>query len=77
MKSILIHLFTGQDNTTFDIGRVLWALSVVVFLVLAIFAVVYKGQSWNPQDYGTGLGLVLAAGGAALGFKASAEPKGK
>ena len=75
MKTLITHLFTGADNATFDIGRILWAISVVVFLALAVYAVIWKGQPWAPQDYGTGLGLVLAAGGAAIGFKSSAEPK--
>ena len=73
--NFLKNLFTGGDNSTFDIGRVLWALACLVFMVLAVYAVMWKGQPWAPQDYGTGLGLVLAAGGAAIGFKAHTEPK--
>jgi len=70
------HMFTGKDNQTIDLGRVLWAKAVVAFLGLAFYGV-YKG---NPVDYmafGTGLAAVLAAGGAAIGFKAKTEPEDK
>ena len=70
----LKQMFTGKDNKTLDLGRVLWAKAVVAFLGLAFYGV-YKG---NPVDYmafGTGLAAVLAAGGAAIGFKAKTEPE--
>ena len=69
----LKQMFTGKDNKTLDLGRVLWAKAVLAFLGLAFYGV-YKG---NPVDYmafGTGLAAVLAAGGAAIGFKAKSEP---
>jgi len=72
----LKHMFTGKDNQTIDLGRVLWAKAVIAFLGLAFYGV-YKG---NPVDYmafGTGLAAVLAAGGAAIGFKAKTEPEDK
>ena len=70
----LKQMFTGKDNKTLDLGRVLWAKAVVAFMALAFYGV-YKG---NPVDYmafGTGLAAVLAAGGAAIGFKAKTEPE--
>jgi len=70
----LKQMFTGKDNKTLDLGRVLWAKAVVAFLGLAFYGV-YKG---NPVDYiafGTGLAAVLAAGGAAIGLKAKTEPE--
>jgi hypothetical protein len=35
------------------------------------------GGKFVPMDWATGLGIVLAAGGAALGMKANSEPKPK
>jgi len=67
------NMFTGKDNKTLDLGRILWAKATVAFLAVAIYNV-YKG---NPVDFialGTGIAAVLAAGGAALGLKASTEP---
>lgn len=67
------NMFTGKDNKTLDLGRVLWAKAVLAFLGIAFYNV-YKG---NPVDYiafGTGISALLAAGGAALGLKANTEP---
>lgn len=73
MKKILKDWLTGVDGQTYDIGRTLWMLSVLVFLGCAVYAI-YKGQAWNAVEYGTGAGLVLAGGGVAIGLKAKTEP---
>lgn len=72
-KKILFDCFTGRDNETFDIGRILWALSVIIFLALAVWDVPMT-HDFNPLDFGGGLGAVLAAGGAAIGLKSKTEP---
>lgn len=72
LKQIFFDCFTGKTNDIFDIGRILWALSVIVFLGLAIYDVVLT-RDFNPEQFGIGLSLVLAGGGAALGFKRSTE----
>jgi hypothetical protein len=73
MNKIISDCFTGKDNQTYDIGRILWGLSVIVFLALSSFSCI-KSSTWNPVDFGIGLGSVLAAGGVALGLKKSTEP---
>ena len=74
MMKLLKDCFTTADGESFDIGRVLWAQGVVVFLGLAIYSVVSQGHPFDMQAFGIGLGATLAAGGAALGFKAKTEP---
>jgi hypothetical protein len=74
MNKFIRDCFTGVDGVSWDIGRILWALSVLTFLGCAIYAI-SKGQLWNAVEFGTGAGLVLAGGGAALGFKGHTEPK--
>lgn len=74
MNKLLKDWFTGVDGTTYDVGRVLWFSGVVVFLGCSMYAL-FIGQTWDAIAYGTGLGAVLAGGGAAIGFKANAEPK--
>ena len=69
MDSFFKHLFTETDNVTFDATKVLAALSILTGLGLAIVSVVYKDAPLDMQDYGTGLGLLFAGVGAALGFK--------
>lgn len=74
MIKLIKDILTGVDNQTYDVGRLLWVLGVLVYLGLSITALV-KGQPWEPQSFGIGLGAVLAGGGAALGFKKATEPQ--
>lgn len=74
MIAIIQKLFSGKDNLTPDLGRVLWALGVLTFIGISI-ASIFKGQPWEPEQYGIGLGAVLAGGGAGIGFKKETEPE--
>jgi hypothetical protein len=38
------------------------------------FYAIYKGQQWEPLQFGTGFGAILAAGGVALRLKKDTEP---
>ena len=67
-------IFSGKDNKTVDLGRVLWAAGVVVYFALSIHAVWVKTWIFDPVAWGTGFGAILAAGGAALWAKSSTEP---
>ena len=75
MKKLLNDILTGLDGETYDIGKVLWVLGVLVYLFLSI-AALFKGQLWSPGQYGLGLGAVLAGGGAAMKLKIGTEPNG-
>jgi hypothetical protein len=69
MLKFLRQLFTESDNVTFDVTKVLAALAIITGLALAIVSVVWKNAPLNMQDYGTGMGLLFAGVGAALGLK--------
>lgn len=69
----LKQMFTGKDNKTLDLGRVLWAKAVVAFLAIGFYGI-YNGNPMDYLAYGTGLAAVLAAGGAAIGLKSKTEP---
>lgn len=69
----LVNLFTGKDNITLDLGRVLWAVGTLVFFALSIHSV-WHGNTFDPVAWGTGFGAVLAAGGMALWMKKDTEP---
>lgn len=73
MNKFIKDCFTTSDNSSWDIGRVLWTLSILTFLGCAVYAI-YRGQAWDAMSYGTGIGLCLAGGGAALGLKSKTEP---
>lgn len=68
--------FTGADNQTIDVGRILWVAGAFSFLGCAVYAL-YRGQSWDAVAFGTGFGLILAGGGGALMMKKGAEPQAR
>lgn len=76
MRKFLVDILTGKDGHTFDMGRILWAWGVLSFTLLAGYGVVRLRERFDPVAYGGGFAAVLAAGGAALGFKAKTEPGG-
>ena len=74
MMDMLRKSFTGKDNETLDIGRVLWAKMSLVFCGASIYAI-YSGQAFDPSMWGVGAGALLAAGGAGIAAKAKTEPE--
>lgn len=74
MGNILKDLLTGKDNQTYNLARVGWGASLLVFLGLAVYDVVVNHTPFNMQNFGIGLGAVLAAGGGAIGLQAKTEP---
>jgi hypothetical protein len=73
MYKFLNDIFTGKNNSTFDLGRILWAMGVLVFLVLSVIDVL-NGHRFDPISYGAGLGAVMALGAGALALKSKTEP---
>jgi hypothetical protein len=76
VKKIIKDWFTGPDGVSYDVGRALWFVGILTFLGCTVYAL-FMGQKWDAIAYGTGLGGLLAGGGAAIGFKANSEPKEK
>ena len=73
VRRIFKDTFTGKDNDTIDIGRVLWGLGVFSFILFAGYVVFYS-KAFDPIAYGAGFAAVLAAGGAAIRIKDGEEP---
>lgn len=76
ISRVIKDWFTGIDGESYDVGKALWVLASVQFCILAGWAIVVNKQPFNALEYGGGLGLVLAAGGAAISLKAKTEPEG-
>jgi hypothetical protein len=70
----LRDMLTGKDNETHDFMRWLGMLGGLTALGLQIYAVVSKGQPFDMQAFGIGLGALVAGVGAALGMKKDTEP---
>lgn len=73
MGKSLRQMFSGKDNASIDIARVMWFEAVNAFIMITIYFL-YKGGTFDPISWGTGLAGILAAGGAAVGMKATSEP---
>lgn len=74
MRKFIKDLFTGKDNETWNLARVGWATSLVVYLGLVVWDVAHNHNHFDMQSFGTGLGLVMVAGGASVGLQAKTEP---
>ena len=67
MRKFLRDILTAdQDSKTFDLVRVGTALALAVGLGLTVYAVGWRGDAFDLTAFGTGIGLILAAGGGAM-----------
>jgi len=67
------HLLTGKDNTTYDIARVAWMVSLLAVLFVAGYQVVMHGAV-SLRELAESLGIVSASGGASVWAKKDTEP---
>jgi hypothetical protein len=74
MRRLFLTALTGRDNVSIDIGRVVWSGLSVALAAFEGHAVIWLHQPFDPVAFATGAGAILAAGGAAIGMKAHAEP---
>ena len=76
MKEYVRHWLTESDNTTHDLYRVLSLLAILTGLGLTIYSVVAKGQPFDIQTFGIGIGTLFTGCGAALIMKPETKAKG-
>jgi hypothetical protein len=69
MANFFKSAFTEVDNETFDISKVLGALSVVSAIFLEGWHVIVHNAPFNMQDFGIGTGALFAGLAAVFGFK--------
>lgn len=74
MIAALKAMFTGKDNATIDLGRVLWAKMSIVYCV-ATFVSQQQGHPLQFELWAAGAAALLAGGGGALALKAKTEPE--
>lgn len=68
LRDIARQLLTESDNVTHDLYRYLAVAAIAVGLGLSIYSVV-KGQPFDMQTFGIGVGSLFAGVGVALGLK--------
>lgn len=66
MKFLRDLLTADVESKVYDLVRVGTALSLVVGLSLAVYSVVWRADPFDLASFGTGIGLILAAGGGAM-----------
>lgn len=71
----LRDLFTGVDNSTYDLGRILLALGCLTMIAGAC-RVIWMG-ALDFVAFGGGFGGLLTGGGALLLMKRQTEPQTK
>ena len=72
--TIIKHWFTERDGESFCPIRALAILGVAEYLAMAGI-ISYHAMNFDLQGFGAGLGIVLAAAGAAVTAKATTEAK--
>ena len=73
MRTSLTELFTGRDNTTLDLGKLLWAKMSIAFVVLTVVTI-WGGHAFSLTEWAVGAGTILGAGAAATKIKETTEP---
>lgn len=68
------HLLTGVDGVTYAPARVYWCLAALTQIALSIWHTVVAGHDFSSTDFGTGMGLVLTAGGVGVWITRKTEP---
>jgi len=76
VKKFFTHLFTAADNTTFDLGRILWAKMGLTFVGLSVWFYGTGHGSFDPVTWSAGAAGILAGGAANLKIKLPTEPGG-
>lgn len=72
MNKLLSHITTERDGESFCPVRIIVISACVVYLLLSI-GVFFTSHTFDMQNFGTGLALVLGAGGAVISGKAMTE----
>ena len=77
MREAIRHVFTGGDNQTTEIGRVLLAFFSLAIVVQHALAIWIHGQQFDVMSTATAYGALLVAGCGAIRIKAATEPGAK
>lgn len=69
ISRLFSNWFTGPGDHSYEVGRALWALSVIAGIGFAGWDMFGNHNHFNAVEYGTGIGSLLALGGVGIAFK--------
>lgn len=75
-RTILLHLLTGKDGESLDLGRVMWIVTALAHISLTAWQAAAT-KTFDPQGFATGAGLIAGGFGASILMKAKTEPDAK
>jgi hypothetical protein len=61
---IRLNALRGPTSGHFDVSRIMWFLGGVTYLAMGVIHLV-RDRIFDPQEFGLGFGLMMAAGGGA------------
>ena len=73
-KFLILSSITTKDNTTIDMGRILWLVFSILFIFLEIHSIFKTNTPFNEMNFAQAVALLLAGGGICLGAKSNSEP---
>lgn len=76
VRTILLHLLTGKDGESLDLGRVMWIITAFAHIALTAWQAAVT-KTFDPQGFATGAGLIAGGFGASILMKARTEPDAK
>lgn len=69
------HLLTAKDGETYAPSRVYWCLASLTQISLTIWSTAAQGHPFSSTDFGTGMGIILTAGGVGVWITRKTEPE--
>lgn len=74
VATFILDLVTTKDGETYAPSRVYWLLAAITQLFLSVWSVIAQAQPFSSTDFGTGMGLILVAGGVGVWITRKTEP---
>lgn len=75
-RTILLHLLTGKDGESLDLGRVMWIITAFAHIGYTAWQAAVT-KTFDPTGFATGAGLIAGGFGANILMKAKTEPDAK
>ena len=76
VKTVIRHIFTGKDNTTYDLGRISWAVNNISLIIFAVSNVYHsETHTLDLVTFANACAICVGAHGLALWSKKNTEPE--